>query len=332
MVAAGMSMNRVRWVVSIVSIASSGFACAWPLRACAHVLSANVDAAGPFGWDFEPWVVALLALSLAAYALGYARIDARSRAPARSRRVRRREALAFFAGWAAIVIALCSPLDTLSAALFSAHMVQHETLMLIAAPLCVLGRPLGVWIWALPHRARLAVGAVVRSAPFARVWHTLSAPLAAWTLHALALWAWHAPRLFEAALHNNGVHTLQHASFLVTALLFWWPVFGVGAHRLSGGAAMLSLFTTMVHTSALGALISLAPGIWYPSYIETCSALGVDPLHDQQLGGLIMWVPGAGAYLIGGLAVAARWLVGQRGVVPATPLTPAALARRDGAQ
>jgi cytochrome c oxidase assembly factor CtaG len=71
---------------------------------------------------------------------------------------------------------------------------------------------------------------------------------------------------------------------------------------------MLSLFTTMVHTGALGALIALAPGIWYPSYIEPTSALGVDPLRDQQLGGLIMWIPGALAYLIGALAVAARWL------------------------
>jgi cytochrome c oxidase assembly factor CtaG len=157
-------------------------------------------------------------------------------------------------------------------------------------------------------RARLWVGRAVRMHTLANAWRTLPTPLAAWLLHATALWAWHAPTLFQAALAHLGIHMLQHASFLISALLFWWTVFGDGARRQSGGHAMLSLFTTMVHTGALGALITLAPGLWYPSYVETCSALGVDPLHDQQLGGLIMWVPGAAAYLIGGLVVAARWL------------------------
>jgi cytochrome c oxidase assembly factor CtaG len=127
-------------------------------------------------------------------------------------------------------------------------------------------------------------------------------------LHAAALWAWHAPPLFEAALAKPWVHTLQHASFLITALLFWWGIVGDGATRRAGGHAMLSLFTTMVHTGALGALITLAPELWYPSYIEPASALGIDPLRDQQLGGLIMWVPAALAYLLGALTVAGRWL------------------------
>ncbi|PXX07048.1 cytochrome c oxidase assembly factor CtaG [Paraburkholderia tropica] len=209
---------------------------------------------------------------------------------------------------ASLVLALCSPLDTLSASLFSAHMVQHETMMLIAAPLLVLARPLGVWIWALPRAARRRVGRAVRAPAFARWWRTLTAPLSGWILHAAALWGWHAPVLFEAALAHPWVHTLQHASFMLTALIFWWSVFGEGASRRSGGHAMLSVFTTMVHTSVLGALIALAPGLWFPSYVEPTTALGIDPLHDQQAGGLIMWVPGAIAYLIGGLVIAARWL------------------------
>lgn len=300
-----------------------GFTIASPARA--HVLVAAPNGALSFGWDFEPWVVVLLGASLVAYVAGFLRLRARGGGAAR--RVRLQQAVAFLAGWCSLLIALCSPLDTLSGALFSAHMVQHETLMLISAPLCVLGRPLGFWIWALPHRARLAVGCALRSTPFAVGWGALTAPLAAWMFQAVALWAWHAPRLFEAALRDPGIHTLQHASFLVTSLLFWWSVFGEGAHRQTSGPAMLSLFTTMVHTSALGALISLSPGLWYPSYIETCSALGIAPLHDQQLGGLIMWVPGAAAYLIGGLTIAGRWLAGSRSM---PWLTQAGLSRRDG--
>ena len=107
------------------------------------------------------------------------------------------------------------------------------------------------------------------------------------------------------------MHTLQHASFLLTAVLFWWSLFGEGSRRQQdSGRAMLAIFTTMIHTSALGALITLAPTLWYPTYVEPTSALGIDPLRDQQLGGLIMWVPGADAYLLGALAVCARWLMG----------------------
>jgi cytochrome c oxidase assembly factor CtaG len=124
---------------------------------------------------------------------------------------------------------------------------------------------------------------------------------------------------------------MQHASFLITALIFWWAVFGDGARRQTDGQALLSLFTTMVHTSALGALISLSPALWYPYYVEPCSALGIDPLHDQQLGGLIMWVPGATAYLLGGLFIAARWL-GRRNPTMPEVGAAAALARREGAQ
>lgn len=274
----------------------------------AHVLSDAERSAPSFGWSFEAWVIALMAVSALAYVAGYIRLQRRGGRLGRAARARRLWLAAFVAGWATLVIALMSPLDTLSGALFSAHMVQHESMMLIAAPLCVLGRPLGVWIWALPRAARLQVARAVRTPAVAHAWRPAFAPLTAWLLHAAALWAWHAPTLFEAALAHPFIHTLQHASFLVSALLFWWTVFGDGARRQSGGHAMLSLFTTMVHTSALGALITLSPGLWYPSYVETCSALGVDPLQDQQLGGLIMWVPGAAAYLAGGLVVAARWL------------------------
>jgi cytochrome c oxidase assembly factor CtaG len=258
-----------------------------------------------FGWRFAPWVTALLALALALYGVGFARLARRGEAGRSSRRI---HAAAFAAGWLTLALVLVSPLDALSGALFSAHMVEHEAMMLVSAPLIVLGRPLGVMLWALPHQLRLRIGRALRSRIWTACWRRLASPMWAWSLHALALWAWHAPYLFEAAVAHPFVHTLQHSSFLLTALLFWRGIFGEGATRRASGHAMLSLFTTMVHTGALGALIALAPGIWYPSYIEPTSALGVDPLHDQQLGGLIMWIPGALAYLIGALVVAARWL------------------------
>jgi putative membrane protein len=296
-----------------------------PIFVQAHVLSATEGSApAVLRWTFEPWIVALLAVSLALYVAGYLRLRTRSK---RSRGIRARQLAAFVLGWLTLLAALDSPLDALSAALFSAHMIQHELMMLVAAPLLVLGRPLPVWLWAFPPPARRAIAAAVCAQPLRGLWKMLRLPVVAWLLHATALWAWHMPRLFDAALASPGIHTLQHASFLLSALLFWWVVFGEGARRHQSGYAMLSLFTTMVHTGALGALLTLAPGLWYPAYMEPTSALGFDPLQDQQLGGLVMWVPGGLAYLIAALATGARWLLHR---APGTLMPDALAAPRDG--
>jgi cytochrome c oxidase assembly factor CtaG len=273
-------------------------------NAQAHVL-ADVVAAPWLQWNTDPAVLVPLLLVAVLYVCGCARLLARSRL---GRAALRWRALAFAAGWAALAIALVSPLDALSAALFSAHMVQHELLMIVAAPLLVLGRPLGIWLWALPPRARPAFGALGRATVTRASWHALRMPVVAWALHALALWIWHVPLFFEAALREPALHILQHSSFLASALLFWSSIFGHVMREDADAPAMLSLFTTMVHTAALGALLTLAPGLWYPAYIGTTAAMGWDPLHDQQLGGLVMWVPGGLAYLLAALFLAARWL------------------------
>jgi putative membrane protein len=267
-------------------------------------------------WSLEPWVLVLLALSAGGYALGVLRLW---RNAGVGRGIGGTQTFAFAGGWLALVLALVSPLDGLGEHLFSAHMVQHEVLMLVAAPLLVLGRPLAAWTWALSPSHRQLVGRWTRVRWWAATWALLTDPLAAWALHALALWLWHVPSWFEAALHNEGLHALQHASFLGTALLFWWSALGVDARSRSSGLAMLYLFTTMLHTGALGALLTLAPTPWYPSYATATGALGLDPVEDQQLGGLVMWVPGSLAYLVAGLAVMARLLARPAISPSATP-------------
>ena len=269
-------------------------------------------------WSLEPWVLVLLALSAGWYALGVLRLW---RNAGIGRGISRMQTAAFAGGWLALVLALVSPLDPLGARLFSAHMLQHELLMLVAAPLLVLGRPLAAWTWAFTPVQRQVVGGWTRVPWWAATWGLLTDPLAAWALHALALWLWHLPSWFEAALHHEAIHVLQHASFLISALLFWWAVLGSDSRSRTSGFAMLSLFTTMLHTGALGALLTMAPTPWYPSYAATTGALGLDPVEDQQLGGLVMWVPGSLAYLVAALAVVAR-LLARPAIGPATATRP----------
>jgi cytochrome c oxidase assembly factor CtaG len=178
-------------------------------------------------------------------------------------------------------------------------------LMVVAARLWVLTRPIEAWTWGLKPAWRKALAGVARFEPVRAAWRICTEPIGAWTLHAAALWTWHVPVLFDAALANDAVHIAQHSCFLVSALFFWWSVFTRGARR--GGASMASVFTTMMHTSALGALLTFAPSPWYGFYTDT-SAFGLSALEDQQLGGLVMWVPGALAYLVAGLAIVAAWL------------------------
>jgi putative membrane protein len=262
---------------------------------------------GGVHWTFEPWVIALVVLSTVLYVKGLRNLW---RHAGRGRGISWARALFFALGTASLVVALISPLDPLGSRYFSAHMVQHEMLMLVTAPLMVLARPLAAWAWAFSPARRRGIGVALRTRWWSATWRFITDPLAAWTAHALALWVWHVPALFEAAVGHEGIHALQHASFLATALLFWWAVLGRDARSRQGsGAALAYLFTTMLHTSALGALLTLAETPWYPRY----------GLADQQLGGLLMWVPGAAAYIAAALMIVARLLR------PATPMSPGPL-------
>jgi putative membrane protein len=256
-------------------------------------------------WSFEPLVVISLALTAALFVIGLRRLW---RQAAKKRVVRLWEALCFAGGWLALSVALVSPLHAWGRVLFSAHMSQHEVLMLVAAPLLVLGRPLVVFLWAFPVEWSRRIGNIGRVSWVTRSWRFVTIPLVAWLVHAEALWVWHVPILFDAVLHNDWLHTLQHLSFLVSALLFWWALIHGPQGAMGYGAAVLYVFTTSIHSGVLGALITVAGSVWYPSYIGLTNSWGLTPLEDQQLGGLIMWIPAGLVYVIAGLALFAGWM------------------------
>jgi putative membrane protein len=188
-----------------------------------------------------------------------------------------------------------SPLHAAGEQLFSVHMVQHLLLTLVAAPLLLLSNSMPVLMWALPPAARGSVGNLVaRPGPLRSLTHALTRPLLAGGIFVITQWAWHQPLAYQWALESRGAHYLEHVTFFATALLFWWPVIGAAPlpSPLGYPARIAYAFLGWMPNTLLGAGISLSSGVLYPMYVSSAAAMGIDPAADQQLAGLIMWVPG----------------------------------------
>jgi putative membrane protein len=259
-------------------------------------------------WD----VTAALTLATLAvlYAVGSWRLAGRGAA------VRVGERAAFWMGWAAALAVLVPPIDTWAAQLFSAHMFQHEVLMLVAAPLMVAGRAVVPSLWAMPDRLRSRVAHGPHVSALTTAWRSLTRPGVAWLLHGVVVWGWHLPVLYEAAVRDEAIHALQHVMFAGTAVLFWWGLIYGRYGRVGYGVAVLYVFSTLVHTGVLGALFTLSRTPYYQLYVERGTAAGVNPLIDQQLAGLYMWIPAGIVLTCFGLGLFAAWLAAsaKRGV------------------
>lgn len=249
------------------------------------------------GWTLTPSILIPIALSLLLYAAGSYRLRHRSRL---GRSALRRRNLWFAAGWLTLAAAAISPLHEAGESSFTLHMIEHELLMLIAAPLLMMSRPLETMLWAWPARARKALGAFFHRRVLRVSWNFLSGAVTATVLQAAALWLWHAPALFELALAVDGWHIAQHLSFLISSLLFWSAMF----HARQAGLAVLCLFATSVISGALGALMAFSQSPWYSRYAMLGLApFGLTPIEDQQLAGLLMWIPGGLVHAIAALAL-----------------------------
>lgn len=252
------------------------------------------------GWSWEPAIVAPLVAFLGVYVWGAMRRG--------SVHLLRWRHASFAVGWSTLFLALASPIHELGEQLFSAHMLQHEVLILISAPLISASHPGATLLWAFAPRQRSGIGGWVQRIESSRPVQMIMAPLNAWILEAAALWIWHIPFLYQSTLRSDWVHAAQHLSFLGTAVLFWSALYGVGRSAMGYGAATLYVFGTAVHCSALGALLTFSSVVWYPAYAGTTGAWGLTPLEDQQLGGAIMWVPSGVVFIIVALALMARWI------------------------
>jgi putative membrane protein len=210
----------------------------------------------------------------------------------------------FALGWIALSVTVLTPLHDIGRVVFSLHMVEHEILMVVAAPLLVLARPSPIFLWAVGRTMSRWIHAAVTLPPVRSAWTFASRPLLATAIHALALWLWHLPGPFQSAVSGEGWHALQHASFLLSALLFWNAA--LSPRPAKALASSMALFVTSVHSSILGALLAFSPRLWYPSAVDPYPVCGLTRWEDQQLAGLVMWVPTGLIYL-----VAALWTIGR---------------------
>lgn len=212
----------------------------------------------------------------------------------------------FLAGDLILLLALVSPLDALSDTyLFSAHMIQHLLLLEVVPLLLLLGTPPGVFYRLLKWR------------PAALAERALGRPAVAWCIGAATIWLWHLPPLYNATLANEGIHIVEHLCFLLSATIFWWPIVGPDSYRPAPWWGLAYLLLGAVANSVLAILLTFAPAGLYPAYLHPDDTLGILPLLrgslgispqvDQELGGVIMWIPGGWIYLLAIVGTFARW-------------------------
>jgi putative membrane protein len=256
-------------------------------------------------WNLDPVLLLNLGIFLWLYVRGLSRIWYRAGV---GRVIHPAQVAALGAGWLALVSVLVSPVDGLGEQLAWVHMVQHMVLMTLAAPLVVLGAPSVIWLWGISPFWRQAFGRLLRWLDSWRIPRRLLwQPIVIWSAYAAVMWLWHIPVLYESALRNPFVHDLQHLTFFIVACLFWRVILDpLSRFRIGPGVGVFYLFLTTLHATVLGVWMTLAPSPWYADYIGRSELWGLTPLEDQQLAGLIMWMPACLPYLVGAVV-----LIGQ---------------------
>lgn len=248
-------------------------------------------------WQIDPLVVAGLVAVAVLHRRGWRPADGVDRA------------MAWWTGWVALVVALVSPVDAVAGVLVSAHMVQHVLLVAVAAPLLAASAPGAALLRGAPRPLRrFAVSVPSRLGVGIDGLRLVRGATARWLVFVGAFWLWHASVLYGAAVRSGWIHALEHVSFLATALALWSVLVGPRRVRVDRGQAVVMVFLLGLQSVLLATLITFASTPWYEPYASPAPGWGLDPLADQQLAGVVMWVP-SGLILTGvGVLLLVRWL------------------------
>lgn len=255
-------------------------------------------------WNWDLLILFNLTLLGVAYAAGWHQLRQR-KSPKPTSRVSRGQFASYFLALGVLLVALISPLHALSEQLAAAHMLQHMLLMVVAAPLFVFGSPARVLLFSLDSHWRRIVARWSRAFRI-RAFDQTHWP---WLLHAAALWFWHWPPAYQAALADPLVHDAQHLSFFAAACVYWRGIIDPACRsRLQPLTAVGSLFATSLHAMLLGIFLALSPRIWYEAYGSQTETWNLTPLEDQQLAGFLMWMPACLVYPALAAVVLGHWL------------------------
>lgn len=284
-------------------------------------MSPHTHLAAPAGPLTGALPSALVTIALVVVAMCYARGVLVMYRSGRAWRRQRLRLLAGAAGTAVAVAALLPSVERFAENRLATHMVEHMALIVVAAPLLAAGVPgRALWI-GLPRRVRAPLARVLHRhrAALAAAGGVLLLPALAWCGHVATLWVWHFPAAYDAALRSPLLHAAEHALFLGTAWLFWWHVVAPSRRRLSPPFATLYVAAAALPSAALGAVLTFAPAPLYPVQAQAAIRAGADALTDQQLAGLIMWVPADVAYLAIAVALFLSWFARGSGPVVVPP-------------
>jgi len=270
-------------------------------------------------WDLRLDVTVILATAGILYSLGWWRLRTRT-AGKRSEAAKTNpwqagaawRPVAYVGGLLLLAIALMSPIDVLGAQLFFMHMVQHLFLVMIVPPVLLLANPLPFMLWGLPKNARLAGGRLFsRRSRFRQVLKQVTGPGTVWLAFVCVYWGWHDPHAYEWALRKPLAHDLEHITFFLTAMLFWWHVVGAGPriHRPLSPFARAGYAVSAIPPNMMaGIAFVFASGPVYPYYEAMPRLWGLSAMDDQLIAGLIMWVPGSMMLIVAALIIASRRL------------------------
>jgi putative membrane protein len=259
-------------------------------------------------WQHDPRVIGGLLLVAVVYTVGWRRLRARGDDHFGAAQIG-----AFYATLLLIGLDLLSPIDSMADYLSSVHMAQHMLLIFVAPVFAWWSRPLLPLWHGLPRFARSILDRVASRLPVEAFFIWLTRPVTAWLLFVVIIWGWHLPVFYDLALEREPIHDMEHACIFYVSLLFWYPVMRPYPARPAWSRWVLIPYLILadVQFTVFSAILTFSDHVIYPYYVQVPRPWPISPLADQQIAGLIMWIPGSVIFLVPLVQIGSQLLRGQ---------------------
>ena len=214
-------------------------------------------------------------------------------------------------GYIFLFTALIGPISSYEST-FWVHMIQHLILIMIVPPLILSGLFFSANLWFFPRIIRIGIADYLRpTSYFRKIINKITSPKFGLIFYIVSLWTWHLPIFFNYALDFNAIHNVEHFIFLISGILFWWPVLGItlGAKKITIPIRIVYLLLAVTPTAVVAAFITLADSVIYGENIPRL--FNIEAIEDQKIGGLIMWIPGNAIFIAALTVLFFKWSYSQ---------------------